>query len=260
VIDGAQAREVTLSLAIELSERRMPLLLSAIDRLGSRAAPQDDSKFSLAQLFDQALTMCELYRQTGHNQEAQECAQKMGRLSNESRWSDTYEVKLVKHALTRFASVGTRTSLRRLNAPVLLPDGRTKDTIIPLQSGRVVLFVFSLASPASPRSWSDLHSILRSAPDHPAKVYAVTTYQLNGGEDSAVKQAVAQGLQQLRSHLSPTPSIHIVPDGALQAFALDSYPSVVAFSEGQIVFSAPFHNSPGTTGTFTRALAPKNQP
>jgi hypothetical protein len=260
VIDGAQAREVTLSLAIALSERRMPLLLSAIDRLGSSAAPQDDSKFSLSQLFDEGLTMCELYRQTGQNQEAQTCAQKMNRLSDDSRWKDIYDLKLMKNALTRFHSVGSPTTARRINSSVLLPDGRTREATIPLQSGRVVLFVFSLASPASVRSWSDLHSILRSAPDHPAKVYAVTTYQLNGAEDSVVKQAVIQGLKQLRSHLLPPPLIHIVPDRELQAFGLDSYPSIVAISEGQIIFSAPFHSSPGTAGRFTRALAPKNQP
>jgi hypothetical protein len=91
-------------------------------------------------------------------------------------------------------------------------------------------------------------------------VYALTTYQFNGGEDPAVKQAVIQGLKQLRSHLLPPPLIHIVPDRELQAFGLGSYPSVIAISEGQIIFSAPFHSSPGTAGRFTRALAPKNQP
>jgi hypothetical protein len=254
VIDNAEGREVTLEAGVELAERRMPDLLVNLERLISSGIPTDKDKFSATQLFQDGLTLCDLYRQTKMTEKMQECVQKMSVFTADKNWQDTYDMKLMKGALDRFQLVGEQPAARKMSASILLLNGLMKDTEISLRSGRVVLFVFSLATPSTVRSWSDIHAILRSEGDVATKTYAITTFSLNGELSEGDKGTIVRGLQGLRSRLSPAAPIYITSDKELHAFGFDSYPSVVVISEGRIVYCSSFEDSAGSSGNLTRAI------
>lgn len=254
VIDGAEALDVTLSLGVNLAERRQVLIDAGIASGASGDRGQGSTDIPVLRLLADSLTMCDLYQQSGEDQKAQECIANATKLVDDKAQANQEELEAIQRSLARSAMTGSRPPKPILNAMALLAGDRTAPTKISLKSGQIFLFVFSLASPCINSCLSDLHTILRTANRLDMKIYALTTDELNGVSDSTSRLQMMAALRQVRRRLSIPSPILVVPRDELEGFRLDSYPSLIGISEGRVILCGPFERTAGTSGRLERVI------
>ncbi|HLZ12829.1 MAG TPA: hypothetical protein VKP58_09595 [Candidatus Acidoferrum sp.] len=254
VIDGAEARDVTLSLGVSLSERRMALIDATIATKVSGDKSPADSGISVSRFLADGLTMCDLYRQSAEDQKAQQCLEKSAKLAEGSIQANQEELRAMQRSLARSAMIGIPSPIPTLDGVALLGGDQTVRTSVSLKTGHIFLFVFSLANPCINSCLEDLHSILQAANRGTIKLYALTTDELNGVSDSASKQQMMAALRQLHRSLSIPSRILVVPQKELESFRLDSFPSVIGISGNKVILCEPFERSAGTSARLKRII------
>jgi hypothetical protein len=279
VVDAAAASDAADDLDVipRVSEQQLPHILDALAHDGI-VPPSNGDSVDAAVLVRDALRIADALRRSYKPDEADKIlAQVKTDIAapsiRNSPWYPAIEAALTRYALFMqpsplralhgnelppFAGPATRSVLlydpdpdahrivRRINATT---------TSVRMLEDRTLVFVFSLAGPASGPTIHQILDLL--AKDHllpGLKTVAVTSFGANTGVDEASPMAL-DAIRAFHATLPPSLPVFIVPDSELKAFAIDAWPAVLLVDgKGRILWLNTLSGSAGSIRQMERDM------
>lgn len=279
VVDAASASDAVDDLAVipRLNQQQLPHILDALARGGAVPASNGDT-VDAALLVHDALRIADGLRRAPKPDDADKVLAQVAADTSADPIAHSPEASAIQNALIRYQWFGHPSPIRAFygnelppvaGTPthrVLLydPDPAAHQTAVHIRPGttlirssddRTLVFVFSLASPASAVAIEQ--TLAGLAKDHAGnglKIVAVTSFAANLGDDTP-NPAALDAIRAFHAELPAALPIFLVPDSELKPFAIDLWPAAILFDgHGRILALDTLSGSPGSARQMVREI------